>query len=213
MQHRMFAAGVLALSAMLGGCGMFSSAPDTVPVADGDSATGNAADQAVFPPKIGGFSRVNVLHRGQGKDLTAGYVFEEEGSTLSATLRIHTGESGFSLLPSFGGSDVATENASSRELANSIAQIRHYYPNATVSAESPVMVVQQGMFQNGRTATVQYEDLLGGQRQKIAMQVYMFCCTTGHVSYEYRFRHPAGQNADYEITRFINASTWPMPKE
>src|ERR1700730_4839818 len=86
MQHRIFAAGALALSAMLGGCGMFSSSPDAPPVANGDSPTGNAADQAVFPPKIGGFSRVNVLHRDQGKDLTAGYSFAEEGSTLSATL-------------------------------------------------------------------------------------------------------------------------------
>ena len=168
------------------------------------------ADQAAaidLPPVVGHFQRMNVLRRNDGNDVTAGYEFGTGPEMVIATARVRTAAAD-SLVPLLSDKHVADPSASAQPLQSAVTQVRHFYPNATLSDIRPVYLVKQGALQGGRAATLRYEDMLAGQRQKIDLDIYMFCCVDGQRAYEFRIRHAADNDVGRLAVSFMQDLPW-----
>jgi hypothetical protein len=165
-----------------------------------------------LPPQVGHFQRVDVLRRNDGYDVTAGYAFGDDTDVVTATVRVHTAASDH-LIPLLEGHQAADPSASAQPLRDSIAQVRHYYPGAALSDVRAVYLVERGALQGGRAVTLQYEDLLAGRRQKIDLDIYVFCCVDGRRAYEYRIRHAADNDVARAAVSFMQALAWSPPSE
>jgi hypothetical protein len=160
-----------------------------------------------LPPAIGHFQRVNVLRRNAGNDITAGYALGTGPDMVIATARVRTTSSD-DPLPLLHDSHTANPDASAQPLQSAVTQVRHFYPNATLSGIRSVYLVKEGALQGGRAATLRYEDMLAGQRQKIDLDIYMFCCVDGQRAYEFRIRHAADNDVGRLAVSFMQELPW-----
>lgn len=123
-----------------------------------------------------------------------------------ATVRVHA--DGDHLLPRLAGGEVADSSTPARSLQKSLTQVRHFYPGAKLRDVRNVYLVKRGSLQGGRAATLRYEDLLGGRRQKIDLDIYMFCCVDSRTAYEFRIRHAADNDVGRLAVSFLQALPW-----
>jgi hypothetical protein len=180
----------------------------TVLAACTPSRSDQAATAAIdLPPVIGHFQRINVLRRNDGNDVTAGYEFGTGPDMVIATTRVRTAATD-SLIPLLNDNRTADPDASAQPLQKAVTQVRHFYPEATLSDVRSVYLVKQGALQGGRAATLHYEDMLAGQRQKIDLDIYMFCCVAGQRAYEFRIRHAADNDVGRLAVSFMQALPW-----
>jgi hypothetical protein len=177
------------------------------------AAGANSSGGIVIPERIADFQRTDLLRRDNGRDVTAGYVLADNTQAVTATIRIHPVSSGAFPRPIIQSSQPADADASTHALEQSIAQVRHYYPHAALSDVRNAFLVQGGALQTGRAATLRYDDLLGGTRQPIDLDIYIFCCLDDRWAYEYRIRHAADHNITGQAVRFMQDFPWPSPTQ
>jgi hypothetical protein len=200
---------VLALS----GCDMHSgAAPPSPPGQSGVALEGGWG--LATPGQIGDFERVDVSksdHSTPG--VTAGYSQTVGSDNVIATIRVHPAGAGDTLLPSvnLGGGGIDAD-ASAQALARSIAQVRRFYPKAALLTEAPAFLFQKGALQSGKSAVLEYHELHAGQPRTMQLKIYSFCCGAGQWAYEYRFRYPAGLDAEFGIVTFMRATAWEPPR-
>jgi hypothetical protein len=159
-----------------------------------------------LPLQVAHFQRIDVLRRNDDHDVTAGYALGNGQDAIIATVRVHTASD--EILPSLSGERVTDPSTSAQSLQASVAQVRHFYPNAALRDVRTVYLVKRGMLQGGRAATLRYEDMLAGQRQKIDLDIYMFCCVDHGKAYEFRIRHAADNAAGRPAVSFMQALSW-----
>jgi hypothetical protein len=202
--------------ACLAGCGMFGGGGDKPkgPVVTGDAistetvAVGNGYGLNL-PKTLDGFIRTDTDDRVAHDDVVAGYARTIEPAPIVATVRVHkvSVSSGLDILSSTPSA--ATGNNSRIALDASIAQIRHFYPDAAVASTSNAYIVRFGAMQSGRDAIVSYTDTMDGVRQPITLRVVTFCCADGKWDYEFRFRYPASLAGVHEpIRKFLDDLAW-----
>lgn len=162
-----------------------------------------------LPKRLDGFVRTDTEDRPHGTDIVAGYARTLDPAPIIATVRVHkVGDSG-ALGVLTGTTTNSTENRSRAALDASIAQVRRFYPQASVVHTAPAFLVRFGAMQNGRAATLTYTDVMDGVRQPIDLRVMTFCCADGRWSYEYRFRYPASlAGVDGPIAKFLTDLAW-----
>ena len=199
----------------VGGCGMFSGGAKPDPVALSGStistetvALGNSYGLNL-PKRIDGFVRTDTEDRPHGTDIVAGYARTLDPAPIIATVRVHkVGDPG-TLSVLTGSTTNATTVRSQAALGASIAQVRRFYPDASVVRTAAAYLVRFGAMQTGRTATLTYTDVMDGVRQPIALRVVTFCCADGRWNYEYRFRYPASlAGVDGPIAKFLDDLAW-----
>lgn len=210
---RAAAAAAAALSAILAlaGCGSAPRPLDTALTGTADTTETVATAPGLglnLPKTLDGFTRVDTEDRHHGADIVAGYARTLDPSPVMATIRLHRLES-HALEPLFdtGGTDT-TGARSNAALDASIAQVRHYYPSATLGPRRDVYLLRFGTIQTGRSTTVTFDDLMDGRRQPIRLEIDTFCCQAGHWDYEYRFRSPRTLDAHAAISRFLQDIPW-----
>src|SRR5580698_6747624 len=184
--------------------------------ADATTPTEQAAsvDQHIgldLPARVGRFRRVDVLRREGGADVTAGYSLSDSENVIIATIRVHPAPPSSDLVPLLSNRHLADAAASADALRTSIAQVRHYYPQAELLDPRNAFLVKRGELQAGRAVTLRYQDILAGQRQPIDLDIYMFCCLDDHWAYEYRVRHAAGHDVAPVVIPFMQALPWSSP--
>jgi len=160
-----------------------------------------------FPERVGAFARAAPPVQGHG-GVTGGYQQTDAGGGLVVTVQVRPAGEGASLLPALdlgrGDSGALTEAA----LGRSLAQIRRFYPAATVTPPREVLLVRDGVLRNGRGVTVEYQESLGEAMQAVRLEVIVLCCTARHELVEYRFRHAAGTDSGAAITAFLRGFAW-----
>jgi hypothetical protein len=199
----------------LPGCDMHTgaaSAPASAPAQSGVMLEGGWG--LATPAKIGDFERVDVTkgeHSGPG--VTAGYSQVVGGDTVIATIRVYPAVASHTLLPAIdlGGGGIDAD-ASAQALARSVAQVRRFYPKASVLTEAAAFLFQRGALQSGKSAVVEYHELHAGQPRTMRLKIYSFCCAGGQWAYEYRFRYPAGLDDAFSIVAFMRETTWQPPR-
>jgi hypothetical protein len=198
---------LIAIVAMVSGLAACGSTPHP---ADSEATNQPAAtSQAIdLPPLVDHFQRMNVLRRNDGNDVTAGYEFGNDADMVIATVRVRTARSAENLIPLLNDNRSADSSASAEPLQKAVTQVRHFYPNANLRDIRPVYLVKHGVLQGGRAATLRYEDVLAGQRQKIDLDIYMFCCVDGQKAYEFRIRHAANNDVQRLAVSFMQALSW-----
>jgi hypothetical protein len=162
------------------------------------------------PGTIGAFTRVDIdppAHPERG--ITAGYSHLAGDEPVIATMSVRPRVATDVLLPavSLGGGGV-DGGSSAQALALSIAQVRRFYPKATVLTQTDTFLVQRGALQQGKMAVLGYQELHAGQERPMRLRVYSFCCVGGQWAYEYRFRYPATVDDDFDIAVFLRESSW-----
>jgi hypothetical protein len=105
--------------------------------------------------------------------VTAGYALSDSTNVVIATVRVHP-VADDRLIRLFTGSKIADPFATMRPLKASIAQMRHFYPDAAQRDVHSVYFVKRCVLQGGQAATLRYEDMLVGQPQKIDLDINMF---------------------------------------
>lgn len=190
------------------GCGSATRPPD----GDATNKSATSANPAAIdtPLQVARFKRMDILRRNDNTDVTAGYALGEGADAIIATVRVHAVASA-GLIPLLGGERIADSSASAQPLQDAITQVRHYYPDAALRNVRAVYLVKRGVLQSGRAATLRYEDLFAGQRQKIDLDIYMFCCVDDGMAYEFRIRHAADNNAAWAAIPFLQALDWSVP--
>jgi hypothetical protein len=164
-----------------------------------------------FPQHVGGFDLAGPPKSGQAGTV-AGYQMggtEPQGDVIATVHRSPPGQSdGGGLVPflDFGGGD--PDAIATARLNRSIAEVRHFYRQAVVTQMGPAYLVQQGVLQRGRQATLQFTDSFAGTDQPIALDIVVLCCTAEGSSYEYRFRHAASVPMGAVETEFMSALPW-----
>ena len=160
-----------------------------------------------LPPEVAHFERMDIRRRNDGNDVTAGYAFDDGADPVIATVHVRPVADDH-LFPLFTGNRIADLAAATRPLEASVAQVRHFYPHAELRDVRPVYLVKRGVLQGGQAATLRYVDTLAGQRQKIDLDIYMFCCVDGRNAYEFRIRHAADNNVGPLAVSFLQALSW-----
>jgi hypothetical protein len=198
---------VMAIVVMMSGLAACGSTPRPT---DSEATNQPAAmSQAIdLPPVVDHFQRMNVLRRNDGNDVTAGYEFGNDADMVIATVRVRTALSDENLIPLLNDNRSADSAASAEPLQKAVMQVRHFYPGADLRDVRPVYLVKHGVLQGGRAATLRYEDVLAGQRQKIDLDIYMFCCVDGQKAYEFRIRHAADNDVQRLAVSFMQALSW-----
>jgi hypothetical protein len=198
---------MIAIVAMMSGVSACGSTPHP---ADSEATSQSVAtSQGIdLPPVVDHFQRMNVLRRNDGDDVTAGYEFGNDADMVIATVRVRTAPSDENLIPLLNDNRSADSSASAEPLQKAVMQVRHFYPGADLRDVRPVYLVKHGVLQGGRAATLRYEDVLAGQRQKIDLDIYMFCCVDGQKAYEFRIRHAADNDVQRLAVSFMQALSW-----
>jgi hypothetical protein len=191
----------VAVAAAVTSCGGRSHTPAT-----NQSAVATQLTDIDLPLQLAHFQRIDVLRRNDDHDVTAGYALGNGEEAVIATVRVRALSD--AILPPLTSERVTDPSTSAQSLQASIAQVRHFYPDAALRDIRTVYLVKRGMLQGGRAATLRYEDMLAGQRQKIDLDIYMFCCVDRGKAYEFRIRHAADNNVGHLAVSFMQALSW-----
>ena len=207
----------LLLVLLLSGCGMFGG--DGKTKSDAPLVTGTVISTETvslgngyglnLPKILDGFVRTDTSDPPAGSDVVAGYARTEPPAPIIATVRVHKvgGKGTLDLLAETP--PAATLDQSASALKASIAQVRHFYPDATTVATGPAFIVRFGAMQNGRAATLSYVDTMDGVRQPILLRIETFCCLDQTWDYEFRFRYPASlAGTGTPIDYFLRDVAW-----
>jgi len=158
---------------------------------------------------VGQFEQVAAPERGR-KAITAGYQFITPSGGVAATVQRRTVVINESLLPELDmqRADANETNIVDAELQRSVAQVRHFYPDAVSSAPEKFLLSREGQLHPGRRVRVTYHDAGNSELQTTLMDVNVVCCTSGGEVVEYRFRHAPGVMAEFEQIEFIRNFPW-----
>jgi hypothetical protein len=162
----------------------------------------------VFPPSVGDVPRVSVLrYNDEETDVSAGYNLITPTGRLVATIYIYPAPP----LTSIGSPASVTASARAKLCQDEFS--RRKYEISRVNVGARLVGEQEISFRRGdgnfpgKKAVFEYDASLGGQRQPVHSELYVFCYVGDQWAMEYRFTAPRGIDTA-EISRFMDALPW-----
>jgi hypothetical protein len=168
----------------------------------------HAASGMVFPSAIGDVSRVSVFrYNDEETDVSAGYNLSTPTGRLVATVYIYPAPPLTSIGSPANVVSAARAKLCQDEFTSRKTEISQYNAGATLVAEQEISFRRGDGSFPGKKAVFEYEAPVGGQRQPVHSELYVFCYVGDRWAMEYRFTGPRGIDTA-EISRFMDALPW-----